>query len=81
MLASTLMPLRDFCYITNIAYIRGVKCPSLKPHFLDHFECANSTLHIFILLSVKAICGKLDSKYSAQKNAIWITPRASSLLN
>lgn len=39
----------------NIAFVVGVKCPAFHTHFLDRFECENSTVHFWIVLRVDTL--------------------------
>lgn len=64
MLATTL--------ITNMAFVACVKRPSFQAQYLDSFECANSTLHFYILLSGHIYA--LAILHVTQKGAICDTP-------
>lgn len=41
-LTSMLTPLRHFRYVTNVALVEAVKCPSFHTQLLDRLECTNS---------------------------------------
>lgn len=65
MLAGMLTPLGPFRYVTNMASVECVKCPTLHTPFLDRFKCANHTPHFRTLV--------MHSKYYlllVQKHAI-----------
>lgn len=55
-LASTLTPLYHFSYVSSVAFVAGVKSPSLHAQL---FECTDGTRH----LSVNTLCAFMHSKY------------------
>lgn len=72
MLASTITPLCHFrCVIIN-AFVECAQYPLFRTQFLDCSECANSTIHSHILLSLNAVYTLMHSKYLVQ-DAIWDT--------
>lgn len=48
-------PLHHSRVVTNVALVEGIKCPSFLTQFLDHSECAISTMRFRKLLSVNIL--------------------------
>lgn len=47
-LASTLAPMHNFCYITNMVLVEAVKHPLLNTQLLEPDESANTTVHCIL---------------------------------
>lgn len=52
------MPSHYFCYISNMVFVKGVKCPSFHTQFLDYSEYR--ALQFYIVLRVNAFDRWMD---------------------
>lgn len=67
------MLLHCFHYVSNMAFMEGVRHLLFHTQFFNHFDCTSITLRFGILLSVIILHVHMHSKWQVHKCSLWYT--------